>query len=219
MISNAAVFKPKKFTAQKEFEFILIQITKCYKLMLNDYTSIKNDENIIRNHLHKDYLDNHEIIERLKLHTYFFDIEIPSLSDDFKETGRTDIKVYNAIERIRNRQSPYFIIECKRLDGINTGKGSLNWKYVENGICRFTKREDYPSYHGINGMIGFIVKSINISKLVDAINILLSEDEKLIKMSIANDFDSSYISKHIDSQEKVIELYHLMFDYSLLIGN
>ena len=116
MILNAGVFKPKQFTARKEFEFILIQITKCYKLMLDDCTSIKNNENTIRNYLHKNYLDNHEIIERLNLRPYFFDIETPSLNDDYKETGRTDIKVYNAIER--------FLV--KPLERLNGGRGRLD---------------------------------------------------------------------------------------------
>jgi hypothetical protein len=185
--------------------------------MLNDCIAIENDERIIRNRLHKDYLDNQEILDRFELQVYFFDIEIPSLGNDYHETGRVDIKIYNALERLRNRQSPYFIIECKRLDGINTGKGSLNWKYVEDGIKRFTTRADYPSNKGLNGMIGFIVKSVKISLVTDAINSLLNQGEQLVNVNITNDFDFIYISKHFDYQDRDFELYHLMFDYSSII--
>ena len=210
----ASIFKLKQQAARKEFEFIFTQITKCYKLMLSDYDIIENDENIIRNHLHKDYLDKQSILEQLNLKTYFFDIEPPYVNENYKETARSDIKIYDAIERMQNRQSAYYIIECKRLDGTNSGKGSLNYKYVENGIKRFTSREDYPTFYGVNGMIGFVVKTKKIIEIVSSINQLLPENENLNDKLIDNDFEFSYLSKHTDYQDKKIELYHLMLDFS-----
>ncbi|MEA2043174.1 MAG: hypothetical protein U9N85_11590 [Bacteroidota bacterium] len=210
----AGIFKQKQYTARKEFEFILTQITKCYKLMLTDYSIIENDENIIRNRLHKDYLDNQQILEQFNLQAYFFDIETPYVDKNYKETARSDIKIYDPIERIQNRKSPYFIIECKRLDGTNSGKGSLNYKYVENGIKRFTSRADYPTFFGINGMIGFVLKTKEIVKIVNSINHLLPENENLNSKLIGEHFEFSYLSKHTDYQDKNIKLYHLMLDFS-----
>lgn len=209
-------FKYNRVGVKKRFEFILTQISECYKLMLTDYNIIENDENTIRNRLWKDYLNKNEIRTKLKLNQYIFHSESPNVDDEYKETGRHDIQVYNPIEFCKNTDA-YFIIECKRLDGINSGKGSLNYKYIENGISRFTSRADYPTFYGINGMIGFVVKATNISKIIKSINLLLPDNENLNTKTINNDFDSSYLSKHTDYQDKNIELYHLMFDFSALI--
>jgi hypothetical protein len=210
-------FKPKYFTVRKEFEFILSQIIECYKLMYQDITKIDNDENIIRNRLHKDYLDNQTIVEELNIEKYFFDIEPPFVNNDYRETARFDIKIYNSIERMRNRQSSYYIIECKRLDGVNIGAGSLNYKYVENGIKRFTSREDYPVLYGVNAMIGFIVKKKPLDKIVKSINKLLTYKEALKEKSINENFKYSYLSQNTDGKIE-FELYHLMFNFSSKIN-
>ncbi len=212
-------FKYKRIAKKREFEFILAQISECYKLMLSNYDTIENDENKIRNRLVTDYLDNQEIIEKFNLEPYFFDIETPFVNEHYEETARSDIKIYTATERLKNRQSPYFIIECKRLGGTNIGKGSLNYKYVGNGISRFISRDDYPSHYGINGMIGFIVKPTNINNVVSSINQLLPDNEDLNSKKISESFEFSYLSNHSDNKGNKIELYHLMFDFSSLIEN
>lgn len=126
--------------------------------MLNDYPSIENNENLIRNGLHKNYLENNQIREELQLIPYLFDTEVELYNeDDDSVKGRTDIKVYNAIERTKNTNS-YYIIECKRIDGTN----KLNKKYISNGINRFIENEKYPSFKKVNGMLGFVVNSIDI---------------------------------------------------------
>jgi hypothetical protein len=186
--------------------------------MLTDYDIIENDENTIRNRLWKDYLNNNEIRTKLKLNQYIFHSESPNVDDEYKETGKHDIQVYNPIEFCKNTNA-YFIIECKRLDGTNSGKGSLNYKYVENGIKRFTSRADYPTFYGINGMIGFVVKTKKIIEIINSINQLLPKNENLNDKLIDNYFEFSYLSKHTDFQDKEIELYHLMFDFSSQIIN
>jgi len=213
---NASIFKPKQSTKKKEFEFILSAILKSYKMMLVDYETIENDENKIRNRLHEDYLNNQEIVDLLGLQPYFFDIEVPK-NTDYKTTAFSDIKVYSAIERLKNRQSPYFIIECKRLENTNTGKGTLNQKYVDNGIKRFIKRVDYPTYYGLNGMIGFLIKPEKIYEVKDAINKLLPENEHLSQFLFHSEYKFTYKSKHVDFQNKNIQLYHLILDFSSII--
>lgn len=213
---DASIFKPKQSTKKKEFEFILSAILKSHKMMLVDYETIENDENIIRNRLYDDYLNNQKIVERLDLQPYFFDIEVPK-NTVYKTTAFSDIKVYSAGERLKNRQSPYFIIECKRLENTNTGKGTLNQKYVDNGIKRFIEREDYPTYYGLNGMIGFLIKSEEIDKVKDAINKLLPEKEQLTQYIFSSENKFTYKSEHIDLKTKNIQIYHMILDFSSLI--
>ena len=64
------------------------------------------------------------------LNDFYFDKEVP------EQDGRADIKVLtrNCFED----DDAYYIIECKRLDNINTtGIAGLNAEYIKNGICRF----------------------------------------------------------------------------------
>ena len=213
---DASIFKPKQSTKKKEFEFILSAIIKSHKMMLVDYETIENDENTIRNRLYDDYLNNQIIVDKLELNPYFFDIEVP-INTNYKTTAFSDIKVYSAVERLKNRQSPYFIIECKRIENINIGKGSLNQKYVDNGIKRFIKRKDYPTDYGLNGMIGFLVKSEEICKVKDAINKLLPKKEQLYQYIFSSENEFTYKSKHVDSQSKNIQIYHLILNFANLV--
>lgn len=174
--------------------------------MLIDYPLIDNNENLIRNGLHKNYLENNLIREELKLTPYLFDTEIELYNDDDSVKGRTDIKVYNAIERTKNTNS-YYIIECKRIDGSN----ELNKKYISNGINRFIENEKYPSFKKVNGMIGFIVSPIDIE-----LNTKSFSDLKFYQF--IDDFKYSYISNHMTSNSNNLTLYHLMLDFSTKIN-
>ncbi|HRZ86148.1 MAG TPA: hypothetical protein P5277_05215 [Candidatus Paceibacterota bacterium] len=204
---DASNFIYLDFYQDNVFEFILSQIYNCYNKMLNDYSSIENNENLIRNGLHKNYLENNQIREELQLIPYLFDTEVELYNeDDDSVKGRTDIKVYNAIERTKNTNS-YYIIECKRIDGTN----ELNKKYVLNGINRFVENEKYPSYKKANGMIGFVVNPIDIEK-----NTKCFSDLKFHQF--INDFKYSYVSNHKTTNSKDITLYHLMLDYSSKIN-
>ena len=58
---DASNFKFLDFYKDEIFEFILNQIYSCYNKMLCDYTLIDNNENLIRNGLYKNYLENNLI--------------------------------------------------------------------------------------------------------------------------------------------------------------
>ncbi len=175
--------------------------------MLCDYTLIDNNENLIRNGLYKNYLENNLIREELNLTPYLFDTEVELFNEDNDSVkGRTDIKVYNAIERTKNT-SAYYIIECKRIDGSN----ELNKKYIENGINRFVENEKYPSFKKVNGMIGFIVTPIDVDE-----NTKYFSDLKFHQF--INNFKHSYISNHTTTNSNNLTLYHLMLDYSSKIN-
>ncbi|WP_264565864.1 hypothetical protein [Flavobacterium sp. N3904] len=204
---DASNFKFLDFYKDEVFEFILNQIYNCYNKMLCDYTTIDNNENLIRNGLYKNYLENNLIREELGLTPYLFDTEVELFNDDNDSVkGRTDIKVYNAIERTKNTNA-YYIIECKRIDGSN----ELNKKYIENGINRFVENEKYPSFKKVNGMIGFVVNSIDIEK-----NTKCFSDLKFHQF--INDYKYSYVSNHTTTKSNNLTLYHLMLDFSSKIN-
>jgi len=183
--------------------------------MLSDEVKVTNDENEIRDVLHKNYLNNNKIRNDLGLIDYLFDPEVPEASTK----GRTDIKIQTNNTFLDT--SAYYIIECKRLDNKNlTGQTGLNAKYIANGIIRFVEGK-YSTYRDLNGMIGFVVETMDIQKNIQNINNLLNDyfldanTEKSLKLdSFVAHFKHQYHSTHRDLNSKKFDLYHLMFDFS-----
>lgn len=141
-------------------------------LMVDDYRKsgqkIPNHEELIRNRLLEQYLENDDARAALG----FDDVPIrflPEVLEGYSKstgvyTGRTDIRV-TSVNWFFNRND-YYIIECKRIDGTQ----GLNKKYVHEGISRFTNDPPkYPSYHNRNVMLAFVVKSINQNATIRAI--------------------------------------------------
>jgi len=211
---NATRFESSGVFYNTEFEDILSKIITCYDLMRTDKVSLTNDENAIRDVLLINYLKNNSIRKKINLTNYLFDREIP----EDRSLGRTDIKIQT--QNTFEDTSAYYIIECKRLDAINTkGETGLNAKYIEYGIHRFASSY-YSAHHKTNGMIGFIVESIDIHKNVLEINNLLATNflnanttQALQYRNIIADFNYSYCSCHNITGNQVL-LYHLMFDFS-----
>ena len=199
-----------------EFESILVGITSCYKMMIEDNVSVPpNDENGIRDILLLNYLKNREIKKKVKLTNYRFDREIPE--DTTK--GRVDIRIISKNDF--EIDEAYYTIECKRLDNNKTsGISGLNGKYIKEGIMRFIT-EHYSSYYRVNGMIGFVVEQMDISANITNINKLLMEnfsdanaETVLTFHHVIKDFKYQYYSIHKDIKDRNIKLYHLMFDFS-----
>jgi len=217
---NADIFLKSDLHYQKQFEFILAQITRCYFMMLGKYKTIENNEILIRNRFYKDFLENNKILEYLGLNYFFFDIESPEIDDSYQEKGRADIKVYNASERMHDRNA-YYIIECKRLDGNMT----LNREYIKEGIRRFAYNK-YPSHFQLSGMLGFVIKDTDMHENIKRMNLLIKQDYLntntlfyLKQYIFMQGFNFSYISVHTTLEKKEIRLYHLMWDFSKIIEN
>ena len=192
------------------FEFILTQIYNCYKKMLRDFDFIENNENKIKNKLYRDYLDRQEIIDELKLNDFRFRTEAGYVDENYNEIGYSDIEVIDLKSSLKNKDS-YYVIECKRIDGANSHyQSSLNNKYVKEGIDRFIE-EKYPTNMKVNGMLGFIVRSIDIHD-----NTQFFSDLKNYKF--IQDFEYSYRSEHTSKSNKKLTLYHLMLDFSSKIN-
>ena len=213
---DASGFYPAPHFYEGEFECILIGITNCYQMMIDDKVQVPNDENQIRDILLINYLKKREIRNKLGFtDNYGFDREVPEDND----IGRSDIKV--TTRNTLTEQDAYYIIECKRLDNQNlTGISGLNADYIKEGIMRFIIRK-YSAFYGINGMIGFVVKNMDIHKNIININTLLKNhfasantDVFLTKGKYIDDFEYQYFSLHYDVKNNLLKLYHLMFDFS-----
>lgn len=211
---DATVYKHNGVFYNAEFENILSKVITCYNLMLIDKVILSNNENSIRDVLLINYLRSNTVRKEIELTDYLFDREVP----EDRSMGRTDIKI-QTLNTFQDT-SAYYTIECKRLDAINPlGVTGLNAKYIENGICRFISNS-YSTYYKTNGMIGFVVESIDVHKNIASINTLLQTSfiqantiQKITQRSIVAGFDFSYYSTHkIKSEE--ITIYHLMFDFS-----
>lgn len=180
---------------QSEFRDLMTKIYLCYELMLLNKVELPcNDENKIRDILLLNYLNDNELRQRFELINFLFDPEVPV------NNGRSDIKVQTKDTFINTKA--FYIIECKRLDGTS----KLNKAYVNDGINRFTtnyKSENheyyYPSNYGINGMIGFIVKNVNIDGNIQ---------------KIGNFFHTIETNKLYKSNHTGLQLFHLMMDFS-----
>jgi len=198
----------------KEFEVILSKIVTCYLLLRNDNIEVPlNDENGIRDILLNDYLKNGIIKKQINLTDYLFDKE----TSEINTTGRVDIRVMPVNPFISDEA--YFILECKRLDNqARRGKSGLNYKYIANGIQRFTT-SFYTSYYKTNGMIGFVIDSLDIHENIEDINYLLEKEFSRIetpallkKENFIPEFDYHYSSGHLTENKQKLKLYHLMFN-------
>lgn len=217
--TNASKFKSNITRYVGNFEFIMSQAYECYALMLTDFITnkIPNLEVEIHKRLYNDYLENNAILSRLNLKEYFFDFEVPIINPtDYTTPSRTDIKVYHNKDRETDRNA-YYIIELKRIDG----HMELNRYYITGGIQRFTSTQ-YPAFFGIFGMIGFVVRFINIPNNVDKINNLLSKDynavintQKPLTQSHSSNF--WYESEHKDTSGKDLKGYHQFWDLNSII--
>lgn len=208
---NASAYGHSSIFYNAEFEELLSKIISCYNLMLTDNVSLSNDENSIRDILLINYLNDNSVRRKVELTDYLFNREVP----ESKTIGRTDIKIET--QNTFQDTDAYYTIECKRLDASNaTGATGLNAKYIQNGISRFVSKT-YSTHYKTNGMIGFVVQTMDINKNITAINGLLkgtaNTTRELFNRSIVSDFDYSYCSTHsLDGDE--ILIYHLMFDFS-----
>lgn len=214
---DATLYEYNRVFFNAEFEELLSKVVACYYLMLKNNVSLANDENKIRDCILYDYLKNQSVKVKLDLVNYLFDPELP------EDKGRIDIRIM-PVNPFKEDKA-YFIIECKRLDAINSnGITGLNAQYISEGVNRFVSKK-YSSYYKTNGMIGFVVQGLDIHKNTQAINSLLANEfthitttQSLTQKIIATGFDYSYYSTHHLGTDTLI-LYHLMFDFSKNIIN
>jgi len=216
---NASSHKNNPQIYNEEFINLLDKIVLCYKIMLKDRGQLENNENKIRDELLINYLNNNAVREKIKLKNFIFNREVP----EDNSVGRTDIKIQTINSFVET--SAYYIIECKRLDNVNlNGASGLNAEYVKEGIMRFVTGY-YSCYYRVNGMIGFIVKQLDIHANSSEINCIIKQQypqsntrQNLQQVSLIQDFEFLYSSIHSIASNREIKLYHLMLDFSNIIS-
>ncbi|RUT68482.1 hypothetical protein D0817_20330 [Flavobacterium cupreum] len=211
---DASGYSESSFFYEYEFERILSKIVICYQMMAKDTFTLSNNENAIRDYLLLNYLKNDTLRRDIDLLDYHFEREVPEDSS----IGRTDIKIIS--KNTFEVQEAYYIIECKRLNNINiSGTTGLNAEYIKNGIYRYTTNY-YKSYYRVNGMIAFVVDDMNIQENIKMLNILMTTSftnsrvqKEITKDSFVENFDYHYHSQHIDNDNNILKLYHLIFNF------
>lgn len=154
------------------YDIIITALVIGCKLMIEDckehHSTIQNHEEKLRTHLLENYLENDSFRRVLGLEGVPVRF-LPEVLEHYNKTtdtytGRTDIRIVSS-NWFKNRED-YYTVECKRIDGNLT----LNQKYVDEGICRFTgETPKYPSYHNRNIMLGFLVKDLDCVVTINAI--------------------------------------------------
>lgn len=223
---ETSIFEYTQDYIDTEFCKVCCGCIMVYNSVIESQCFLPNNENLIRNEFMK-YLKNSQYKHtHSPLNDFYFDREVP------EQEGRADIKVLtrNCFED----DDAYYIIECKRLDNINTtGIKGLNAEYVKNGICRFVTGF-YSTYNNCCGMIGFVIDKMDIHKnTCGNINVLLPQtmtNDKGVMVNanaimpltntlLMNDFYYSYISQHLQTNEqRRITIFHLMFDLSDIVS-
>ena len=199
---------------------VIEKVLVCFDLMRHDCAlkavKIPNNEISIRDYLFCNYLDNDTIMRDIGLDDFIFIPEVPENYVKSKPIGRADLQVFSA-ERFRHRKS-YFIIECKRIDGNLT----LNREYISEGMRRFIgESPKYTSFYKANCMMGFLVKTMDVSKNVGCINQLLKDDYSDIqvrKYLYAGVIPHTYISTHGEKEDDFITLIHVFADCTSIIA-
>ncbi|MCL2063738.1 MAG: hypothetical protein FWG98_05140 [Candidatus Cloacimonetes bacterium] len=213
MTNKIKLFKHSDEFYKKKFQEILRNIYLCYLFLKEDTIKIpSNNENMIRDILVDNYLNNDDIRIKTGLNKYSFNKETA------ESRGFADIKI-----EFKNELLPtnaYYIIECKRLDNKNTkGKNGLNAKYINEGIFRFISNH-YSTNCGVNAMLGFVIQEMNIDENIDNLNFLMqnkikkSTKQYIQKETFLPNYDYHYSSEHIDVESKGFTLYHIMLDFS-----
>ncbi|MBN1639471.1 MAG: hypothetical protein JW866_10915 [Ignavibacteriales bacterium] len=183
-------------------------------------TKEKPEEYIRNLFLSKKYLWNQKLKQQYRLKRLSFEPEPAEIDENNITIGYHDIKVIGLTnEFYETEKDLYFSIECKRL---NKSSQDVE-KYVNQGIKRFVIRQ-YSKKMPLAGMIAFIEEG-NPLDYKDEINLKLEKSKEIMTksylefLSLDNDFDFSYLSKHVkqNSDFTTITLYHLFFEIGHII--
>ena len=196
-------------------ELYLIAFTDSYKRLIHIQDINFLSENKIRNALQYDIEHNNNIItDYINNETITFNSESQIVREN--EIYRTDIKLFCSWFRRS------FIIECKKFNPYNNDYihgyfNNVKNKYECNGIERFTERI-YAEKDKYAGMIGFVCSG-DVSKIVNNLKpkvkafYFATDSEDLLDKKCV-DWEFSFQSKHIRSNNTEFFLYHIFFDFT-----
>jgi hypothetical protein len=226
-LSNSSqYFQDKIARYHGEIQIILEKIYVFYKQLLESEISLGNrKEDTIRNAL----FHNRKRVQNETGVYIFFSLNDVISDADGTNSRAPDVHV-NVLSRNYDRQSPIYYIECKNLEGgLSLNKKYLYYNEEARGLHRYlddSKCIDgyYPVPTGVTAMLGFIVKSIDISQNVEKINELITKipeihneelkNKQLLKQKLFVDgYNDTYMSQHQTiNKKKDITIYHLFLD-------
>ena len=201
---DSAIFRHKAQFRRKQLEGILTDCIHVYKEVLSSGVCLNNNENGIRDEL-VNYLekDDYKLAQTITVKNFHVDHEVQE-----GPNGRVDIRFLQV--NPYEGQHTYFIIECKRLDGGN----HLCKEYVEHGIKRFETTDKYSTYLGINAMMGFLVKELDVPTTCVKINSHLTASEQLICLSSVSVSGCYEFESNHTSNLEAFTLLHLWVDFT-----
>ena len=204
------------------YDLIIASLIKSCELMVeecqNNKVMIKNHEEKIRTHLLENYLESNEVRNMIGLKDIpiRFLAEVSEHYDKDSDTymGCTDIRVMSS-NWLANKKD-YYTIECKRIDGTL----SLNQKYIDDGVCRFTgNNPKYSSYNNKNIMFGFVVKNIDCRVTIN--NIADIHIKKLHSITVKNIGILETAKSYYNCESKYtngLSLNHIFYDISSIVS-
>lgn len=118
-----------------------------------------------------------------------------------KEKKRTDIAFI--IPKLK------YVVECKKLKGVS------KQQYIDNGISRFINHKYIGENEKNAGICSFVVNT-NIEKVIVGIKDRIKQYQflQIINNKICN-FDFSFSSTHLKTNNRKILLHHLFFDMNI----
>jgi hypothetical protein len=218
-MSSLNDFSLKRQLAPILLNHIIEKMLECFNRMRQDcerkLEKLVNSETVIRDYFFLNYLNNDSVMQDIGFDDFRFFSEVPENYINNTPTGRTDLQVFN-IEQFRHREQ-YFTIECKRVDGNLT----LNRAYIDQGMRRFLgKQPKYPSYYKMNGMMGFVIRNIDINNNVNRINKLLRDNYTDLHVQDylhAGTIPHTFLSSHGEDPNEQITLIHAFSNCASLI--
>ena len=180
------------------------------KLKLSVKNMIEND---IRNLFIKDFkIDNSPLNEYIQNKTITITSENQANTKSLIQ--RTDIEFHSNIHQIQ------FVIECKRLSSAETRyvQGTIkNGQYEIDGLEKFLHL-NYAENDSIAAMVGFVING-NIAHITNGLKEKIMIFKPASKMNIhidlkCIDWDNSFQSVHLKTDDTDLLLYHLFFDFS-----
>ena len=206
---DAANFQYGTQFRRKQLEGILTDCARVYELVVSNGFCLKNNENEIRNKLAELLEDDDFKTYRTSMVKNFqVDHEVPE-----GQHGRVDIR-FLPVNPYQG-QKVYYIIECKRLDGSN----HLNKEYIEHGIKRFKTSGKYSTRLGFNGMMGFLVKPLDVALTCGNINTNMAADEQLKAVAFITTPGCYAFESSLNTPLERITLLHLWMDFSSVLGH
>ncbi|MCD4795025.1 MAG: hypothetical protein K8R54_17460 [Bacteroidales bacterium] len=224
-VVNYLVFSYHQLLESKE------QISKSY---CEEHTSFKFEDYIkwyfVKKYLQKQENKTKSGISKIQNLTFQFETEKEYWKNGKMQRDKIDIFVSNlglpsAWNHIA-KEDHYFAFECKRIKQ----KETIDNAYLSD-IEKFINRDYWKTgfRFPFNGMIGFVENKLpDIPKIIEDLEIKLSSEtyntfilgnKKNLKEHKISNFKYCRVSEHKHISKKItIKVYHLIFDYSEILG-